>query len=56
MEGGWVNQVLGTEIHTPLYIKQITSKDLLCSTGNCIQYLVTSYLEKNLKKDIYVCV
>ena len=56
MESGWINQVLGTDIHTLLYIKQITSKDLLYSTGNCTQCLVTSYTEKNLEKDICVCI
>ena len=32
------------------------NKDLLYSTGDYIQYLGITYNEKNLKKNIYVCV
>ena len=41
---------------TLLYIKQITSKDVLYSTGNYIQYLVITYNGKEYKKniDIYI--
>ena len=35
---------------TLLYIKQITSKDVLYSTGNYIQYLVITYNGKEYKK------
>ena len=31
---GWINQELGMNLHTQLYIKEITNKDLLHSTGN----------------------
>ena len=31
---------------TPLYIKQITNKDTLYSTGNCTQYFVIIYKGK----------
>lgn len=32
--------------HTLLYIRQITNKDLLDSTGNSIQYSVITYVGK----------
>ena len=43
-----------------LYIKQITNKDLLYSTGNSIQYSVTAYMGKEPEKGyiyiyIYIC-
>ena len=37
------------------YIKEITNKDLLYSTGNYMQYLVTSYKGKKSEKE-YVCI
>ena len=37
--------------YPPLYIKEINSKDLLHSTGNCIQYLVTTYHGKESEKE-----
>ena len=40
-----------------LYIKQITNKDLLYSTGNYTKYFViTSKGKKSRKKDINVCI
>ena len=33
-KGGGINQEFGVKIYTVLYIKQITNKDLLQSTGN----------------------
>ena len=33
-----------------LYVKWINNKALLYSTGNCIQYLIITYMEKNLRK------
>ena len=41
-----INWELGINMYTLLYIKQRTSKDLLCSTGNYTQYLATTYKEK----------
>ena len=32
----------GTEIYTLLYLKEITSKDLLNSTGNSVQYSIVT--------------
>ena len=37
---GWINCEIGVDIYTLPYIKQITNKDLLYSTGNSTQYSV----------------
>ena len=50
LPGDWwgeINWEIGTDINTPLYIKQITNKNLLYSTGNSTQWPIW---EKNLKK------
>ena len=45
----------GTDMHTPLYLKQITCKDLLYSTGNSAQYsVITQMGKKCLKKSRYM--
>jgi len=41
----------GINRYTLFYIKQINNKDLLYSTGNSIQYLVITEMEKKLKKE-----
>ena len=41
----------GIDIYTLLYIKQITNKNLLYSTGNSTQYSVMTYMEKESKKE-----
>ena len=46
----------GEHIHTQLYIKQIIDKDLMYSTGNSTQYVITTYMGKESEKWIYVCV
>ena len=38
-------------MYTLLYIKQITKKDLLYSTGNYTQYLVITYNGKESEKE-----
>ena len=45
-------------IHATIYIKQVTNKDLLYSTGNSTQYSVMTYKRKESKKEwnIYVCI
>ena len=54
-ERGRINWEIGTDIYTLLYIKQITNKDLLNSTGNSTQYSVMTYIGKESKKEwIYV--
>ena len=45
MRGG-INYKFGINIYTLLYIKQITKKDLLYSTGNSTQYSVITYMGK----------
>ena len=37
-----------------LCIKYINSKELLHKTGNCIQYLIITYMEKNWYKNEYI--
>ena len=37
---GVMNQELEMNMYTLLYMKQITNKDLSCSTGNSTQYFV----------------
>ena len=55
--GGGINWEIGIDIYTLLYIKQITNKDLLYSTGNSTQYSVMTYMGKESKKEcIYVYV
>ena len=50
-----INWEIGIDIYTLLYIKQITNKDLLYSTGNSTQYSVMTYMGKESKKEwIYV--
>ena len=57
MEWGGINQELGVNTHTLLYIKQILNKDLLYSTGNPAQYYVAAWVggEFGGKMDAYVC-
>ena len=55
-EGG-INWEIGIDIYILLYIKQITKKDLLYSTGNSSQYSVITYMGKESKIEwIYVYV
>ena len=51
-ERGWggMNWEIGIDIHTLLYIKQITNKDLLYSTGNSTRYSVMGSMGKESKK------
>ena len=35
--GGGISQEFGMSIHTPLYMRRITDKDLLCGAGNSTQ-------------------
>ena len=51
-EGG-INKEFEIKIYTLLYIKQITNKDLLYSTGNYAQYLIIIYKGKESEKDIH---
>ena len=50
-----INQAFRIKIYTLLYIKQITNKELLYSTGNSTQYLVITYNGRECKnKYIYL--
>ena len=40
---------------TLVYIRHITNKDLLYSTGNHIQYFIITYKGKELEKNRHVC-
>ena len=44
-EGG-INWEIGIDIYTLLYIREITNKDLLYSTGNSTQYSVMTDMRK----------
>ena len=54
--GGGINWEIEVDIYTLLYMKQMTNKDLLYSTGNSTQYSVKAYMGKESKKrvDIYM--
>ena len=55
--GGEINLEFGINIHTLLYIKLISNKDLLYSKGNSTQYSVITYIGKESEKEwIYVYV
>ena len=40
--GGRIVKEFGIDTYTPLFLKWITNKDLLYSTGNSAQYYVTT--------------
>ena len=48
---GGLNWVIGTDIYTLPYIKQIINKDLLYSTGKSTQYSVMTYMGKESKRE-----
>ena len=43
--------MVGSELNTLQYIKQLNNKDLLYSTGNYTQYSVRTYNETEPKKE-----
>ena len=57
---GWeagINWEVGTDIYTPVYIKQTTNKNMLYSRGNSIQYSVMAYMGKESKKErVDICI
>ena len=54
MRGG-IHWEIGTDVYTLLYIKQITSKNILYSTGNYTPYSAMGYYGKRIfKKRVYV--
>ena len=48
--GGRINQEFGINIYTLLYIKYVTNKDQLYSTGKSTQYSVITYIGKESEK------
>ena len=48
---GGINWEIGIGIYTLLYIKQITNKNLLYSTGNSTQYSIMTYMGKESTKE-----
>ena len=48
---GEINWETGIDIYTILYIKQITNKNLVYSTGNSTQYSVMTYMGIESKKE-----
>ena len=50
IRGEEINWETEIDIYTLLYIKQMTNKNLLYSTGNSTQYSVMAYWEKKSKK------
>ena len=54
---GGINREIEIDRYTPLYVKQITNKDLLYSTGNSSQYSAMTYMGKESEKEwLYVYV
>ena len=49
--GGGINREFGTDTHSLLYWKQITSKGLLFSSGGSTQYSANLRWEENFEKD-----
>ena len=54
--GGGINWEIGFDIYTLLYIKQITNKNLLYSTGNSTQCSVVDLNEKEIQKRGDICI
>ena len=49
--GEGIVREFGTYMYTLLYLKWITNKDLLYSTGNSPQYSVITYMRKESEKE-----
>ena len=49
--GGGIDWEFGIDMYTLLYLKQITNKDLLYSTGNSAQYSVITQMGKIFEKE-----
>ena len=54
--GGLMNWEIGIDIYTLLFTKQITNKDLLYRKGNSTQYTVMTYMGKESKKRVDICI
>ena len=53
-EWGGINWEIGIDIYTLLYIKQVTNKNPLYSTGNSTQYSIVLYGKRILKKIVNI--
>ena len=53
MEEG-IFRELGMDMYTLLYLKWITNKDLLYSTGNSVQCYVAAWMEGELEENGYM--
>ena len=52
---GGIDWEFGIDMYTLLYLKYITNRDLLYSTGNSTQYSIITYMGKESEKEwIYV--
>ena len=54
--GEGINCEIGIDRYTLLYIKEITNKNRLYSTGNSTQYSVMTYMGKESKKRVDTCI
>ena len=52
--GGGLVREFGMDMYTLLYLKWITNKDLLCSTGNSVQCYVTVWMGKEFGENGYL--
>ena len=44
--------MFGIDMYTLLYLKWITNKDLLYSTGNSAEYSIITYMGKEFEKEL----
>ena len=57
--GGWWEGIVREfviDMYTLLYLKWISNKDMLYSTGNFTQYSVMAYMGKESKKRLDICI
>ena len=52
--GGGIVRKFGIDMYTLLYLKQITNKVLLYSTGNSAQWYVAAWMERSLRENGYM--
>ena len=55
-KGGGINWEIGIDIYTLLCIKQLTNKATPYSTGNSTQYSVMTFMGKEAKKRVDICI
>ena len=52
--GGGIVRKFGIDMYTLLYLKQITNKVLLYSTGNSAHWYVAAWMERSLRENGYM--